>query len=355
MAATARNRNVNVSSALDDLFPTREGPQVDKDAVWIERGLIEANPRQPRKKFSPATLRELGESLKANGQLQACVVRPHPLKPEHFQIISGERRWRASGPEFANLPRLRCVIREVDDATAFRLALAENVHREDLSIMERARALVQIKESEPGFTWEKVAEQAQLSKRRILHLVELLKLPEEVVAHLEKGDINEKHARALLSLQKQPEKQRLLLEEVLRDEMSGNAALARVGVKGAGGTNPADPDDAAAGEALAQAPPTNGGELVTGTSTSASTSSGTALKGARRKQQGRADVGVLFEPILQAVEHAVQQVKSDSAGEPGFTTLRGSQRVKMRAEAREQLSQIKKKVEALEAALLLEE
>lgn len=353
MAATTRNRNANVSSALDELFPTREGPQVDKDAVWIERNLIEANPRQPRKKFSPATLRELGESLKANGQLQACVVRPHPDKPGHFQIISGERRWRASGPEFANLPRLRCVIREVDDATAFRLALAENVHREDLSVMERARALVQIKESEPGFTWEKVAEQAQLSKRRILHLVELLKLPEDVVAHLEKGDINEKHARALLSLQKQPDKQRLLLEEVLRDELSGNAALARVERKSESG---AGPDDPVGDEVLAAAPPRDAGESSAGASTS-STSNGIASKSTRRKSsaQGRAEVRALFEPILRAVEHAAQEVDGGSDSEPGFTALRDSQDPKLRAEAREQLRQIKMRVEALEAALLPEE
>ncbi len=350
MAATARNRNVSVSSALDDLFPTREGPQVDKDAVWIERGLIEANPLQPRKKFSPATLRELGGSLKANGQLQACVVRPHPDKPGRFQIISGERRWRASGPEFANLPRLRCVIREASDAESFRLALAENVHREDLSLVERARALVQIKESEPGFTWEKVAEQAQLSKRRILHLVELLKLPEEVVAHLERGDINEKHARALLSLQKQPDKQQQLLEEVLRDDLSGNATLARV----ESNARTADPTDAT--------PRGKAHEVLVGTSTGpagapASTSSGTGIKrSSRRKQaeQGRAEIRALLEPILLAADHASRQIEGAEDGEPRFTVLRDLQDAHLQEEAREMLRQIREMVGALEAALLPE-
>ena len=357
MAATTRDRNVNVSSALDELFPTREGPQVDKDAVWIERGLIEANPRQPRKKFSPGTLRELGDSLKANGQLQACVVRPHPDKPGHFQIISGERRWRASGPEFADLPRLRCVIREADDAEAFRLALAENVHREDLSVVERARALVQIKESEPGFTWEKVAEQAQLSKRRILHLVELLKLPDDVVAHIETGDINEKHARALLALQKQPDKQRLLLEEVLRDDLSGNAALARVEKRGeprspAG----AQPSVVAVGKTT---PPKPGKRLPDDSDTSArhlaGTSGGSGGKagtGQNHTTPGRVEAIALFEPILHAVDRAVEQAEGEDDGEPGFTIARDSQQPAFKAEAREQLRQIKGKIEALEKAVL---
>jgi ParB family chromosome partitioning protein len=335
--ASKRNeRDFNVGSALDELFPTRGGPQVDADAVWIERSLIDPDPRQPRKAFAPDKLRELGLSLRSDGQLQACLVRPHPDAPGRFQIISGERRWRAAAPEFADLPRLRCLVREVSDAEAFRLALAENIHREDLSIVERARALVQIKQSAPGFTWDAVAEQAQLSKRRILQLVDLLKLPAPALAHLESGAINEKHARALLALHGDPQEQRQLLKDVLRGDLSGNAALARaegravrVGAANTAGT--ATPRGK-------RTPPDQEGPLP----------------GSRAGLEVEVEIQALFNPILAALDHAVGQASAVGSA-PGFTSPLAAQAASpdplLRDLVRAQLEQIKQRIESLEKAL----
>lgn len=224
----AQRNKPNVANVLDELFPAQAGPQADQDAAWIERDLIEPNPHQPRHRFDADGLRELGNSLKTHGQLQACVVRPHPTEAGRFQLISGERRWRAAAPEYGAVSRLRCTIRQATDAEMLQLALAENVHREDLSLIERARALRAFKESEPGLTWDDVAAKANVSKRRILHLVELLELPTKVQKRIDDGTLNEKHGRALLTLQNNPAAQARLLEEIEAKDLSGNQALARI-------------------------------------------------------------------------------------------------------------------------------
>jgi ParB family chromosome partitioning protein len=212
-----------MGAELKKLFQS-EGPQPDEAAVLIARDLIEANPAQPRQRFDPGTLRELGASMRANGQLQECIVRPHPSAPGRYQLVAGERRWRAAAPEYGDIPELRCVVRHVDDAQALVLAIEENARREDISPMERAQSLVNLKnlraapQSTKGMTWEEVARKVGLTRAAVDRFVQLLKLPEPVVERFQALDLNEKHGRGLLLLKDHPLAQmQLLAKSRIRD------------------------------------------------------------------------------------------------------------------------------------------
>lgn len=227
--------------ALDDylsaLFPMRAegaasvGERVpDEDAVWIERERIEPNPAQPRRTWSVESLRELGQSLARDGQLQACVVRPHPGQPGSYQLVSGERRWRAAGPELANLPRLRCTIREVGDDESMRLALVENLQREDLNDIDKARAFVDLRRSlraeNPRVTWSHIGEAVGLSREYLQRLKALLDLPAEVQEMVRGGVLSGRSARVLTGL-KSPEQQLQLARDIQRLKLTSDQALQR--------------------------------------------------------------------------------------------------------------------------------
>lgn len=226
----------NVSGALDELFATPDGPRADEDAVLIELARIDPNPFQPRLHFDEAELRELADSLQQHGQLQACLVRPHPEEAGRFQLVAGERRLRAA--KIAGLERLRCVVRDVDDAGALVLALEENLRRRDNSVMERARSLDRLRAllsgGEQGVSSGKradteaslsvIGERVRLSKASVHRLLALLELPNGVQERVEKLRLNEKHGRALVLLQGRDE-QGALLSRIESEELSGNRAL----------------------------------------------------------------------------------------------------------------------------------
>ena len=242
----ARKRS---QQALDDylsaLFPMRaEAPAQaesassqgaservrDEDAVWIERERIEPHPAQPRRTWSHGSLRDLGQSLARDGQLQACVVRPHPSRDGFYQLVSGERRWRASGPEFANLERLRCTIRTVGDDESMRLALVENLQREDLNDIDKARAFVELRralrQSDPQVTWSQIGKEVGLSREYLQRLKALLDLPPEVQEMVRGGALSGRSARVLTGL-KDAELQLRLAHEIQRDKLSSDQAQER--------------------------------------------------------------------------------------------------------------------------------
>ena len=245
----ARKRS---QQALDDylsaLFPMRVeepeaavGPAValapgarehvrDEDTLWIERERIEPNPAQPRRTWSSESLRDLGQSLLRDGQLQACVVRPHPSKDGFYQLVSGERRWRASGPEFADLERLRCTIRAVGDDDSMRLALVENLQREDLNDIDKARAFVDLRrslrQSDPQVTWSQIGQAVGLSREYLQRLKALLDLPPEVQEMVRGGVLSGRSARVLTSL-KDSALQLRLAHEIQRDKLSSDQAQER--------------------------------------------------------------------------------------------------------------------------------
>ncbi|WP_206485933.1 ParB/RepB/Spo0J family partition protein [Thalassotalea sp. G2M2-11] len=151
---------------------------------------------QPRKDMSPDALDELCNSIKSQGIIQPIVVRP--LAKDSYEIIAGERRWRAA--QLANIDMVPCLIKDVPDEAAVAMALIENIQREDLNAMEEAVALERLL-TEFELTHQEVADAVGKSRTTVTNLLRLNNLNEEVKTLLEHGDIEMGHARALLALQ----------------------------------------------------------------------------------------------------------------------------------------------------------
>ncbi len=176
-------------------------------------GSIIANPRQPRKAFDDNTLRDLAKSLKRSGVLQPVVVRRHG---QQFQIVVGERRWRAAG--MAGLSHIPAVVREATDAETLELALVENLLREDLNPMEEAEAYQRLL-GEFDWTQEDLGERVGKDRSSVANCLRLLKLPELIQDDLRAGRLTMGHARALLSLDS-PAEQLKLRSEILAHSWS---------------------------------------------------------------------------------------------------------------------------------------
>ncbi len=155
--------------------------------------LIAPNPHQPRRAFDEEALVQLAESLKDRGVLQPVLVRPLP--GGSYELIAGERRWRAA--QIAGLDTVPAVVRPDDDAASLELALIENMAREDLNPLEEARACAALVE-ELGLTREEVGRRVGRSRVAVSNLLRLLDLPDEALALLESGELSEGHGRALL-------------------------------------------------------------------------------------------------------------------------------------------------------------
>ena len=162
----------------------------DLPLEYLQRGRY-----QPRTNMHPETLDELAESIKAQGVMQPVVVRP--LGENRYEIIAGERRWRAC--QKAGLETIPAVIRDVSDEAAIAMALIENIQREDLNPMEEAIALQRLQD-EFELTQQEVANAVGKSRSTVANLLRLMNLSESVKTLLERGDIEMGHARALLSL-----------------------------------------------------------------------------------------------------------------------------------------------------------
>lgn len=151
---------------------------------------------QPRRDMHPEALEDLAESIKTQGVMQPIVVRPLG-EPNQYEIVAGERRWRAS--QLAGLDRIPAVIREIPDETAIVMALIENIQREDLNPIEEALALKRLQD-EFELTQQEVAEAVGKSRTGVTNLLRLLNLSDEVRTMLEHGDLEMGHARCLLTL-----------------------------------------------------------------------------------------------------------------------------------------------------------
>jgi ParB family chromosome partitioning protein len=150
---------------------------------------------QPRTGMDPERLKELADSIRAQGLIQPIVVRP--IGREHYEIIAGERRWRAA--QLAELSEVPCVVREVPDQATIAMALIENIQREDLNPLEEASALDRLIE-EFHLTHQQAAEAVGRSRAAVSNLLRLLDLPPEIKALLEQRKLEMGHARALLTL-----------------------------------------------------------------------------------------------------------------------------------------------------------
>jgi ParB family transcriptional regulator, chromosome partitioning protein len=186
-------------------------------------------PFQPRQAMAPAALEELAASIRTRGLLQPILARPHPEQADRYQIVGGERRWRAA--QMAGLHEVPVHVRPLDDADAMAAALVENLQRQDLNAIEEAEGMQRLL-SEYGLTQEELAGAVGKSRSHVANTVRLLQVPEAVRAALFRDEITAGHARALLGHPKPEEGLQLVLANRLNvrqtEEMvQRHAALAR--------------------------------------------------------------------------------------------------------------------------------
>lgn len=199
--------------------------QFYNDAIfWIDVDKIKPNPFQPRREFDQTALKALSESIRQYGVLQALVVtRNEVIRDEgmvvEYELVAGERRLRAS--KLAGLREVPCLIKTGEDNNLMKLELAiiENVQREDLNPVDRARAFQRLVE-EFGFKHGQVAEKVGKSREYVSNSIRILALPEEMLAALSEGKITEGHTRPLLMLDGRPEEQNTLFKEIMARKLT---------------------------------------------------------------------------------------------------------------------------------------
>jgi len=197
--------------------------------IEVAPNRLQPNPFQPRHGYDADSLSELADSIRQQGILQPIVVRP---AGDDYQIILGERRWRAARQ--AEMETVPCIVQEVDDHQALEMALIENLHREDLSAVDRARAYQQLID-DFDFTHEQLAEHIGKSRSAITNTLRLLQLPEEILTSLADGRITEGHGRALLGLEDDPDLRLQVWKTVVTQELSVRATEQLVRQAAAGG------------------------------------------------------------------------------------------------------------------------
>ena len=179
---------------------------------------IHANPRQPRKRFDHESTSALADSIRSQGLVQPVVVRPRSAGG--FELIAGERRWRAA--QEAGLPTVPALVREADDRETLLLGLVENVAREELSAVEEARAYALLLD-EFELSLGDLAERVGKAKPTVSNRLRLLELPDDVLGLVERGELTEGHARAVLAVPDQDGRRRLA-RQIVRRGMSVRAA-----------------------------------------------------------------------------------------------------------------------------------
>lgn len=181
--------DVNLNPKEPEAAPRRAEMRVP-----LER--LEPNPDQPRRTFEPEALEELAASIREKGVIQPLIVRKHPSKPDHYEIVAGERRWRAS--QIAQLHELPVIVRDFSDTEVLEIAIIENIQRAELNPLEEALGYRQLMDRF-GHTQERLAEALSKSRSHIANLLRLLQLPDDLQDMLRDGRLTAGHARALLT------------------------------------------------------------------------------------------------------------------------------------------------------------
>ncbi len=198
MMAEDRPRGLGrgLSALIGDEAPAHAAAP-PRGARTLPLAFLKPNPHQPRKTFHEEELRDLAVSIREKGLLQPILVRPVPGQHDAYEIVAGERRWRAA--QMAKLHDVPVVVRELSDGEALELAIIENVQREDLNAIEEAAAYHELSERF-GYTQERLAEEIGKSRSHIANTLRLLKLPESVKAMIREGKLTAGHARTLIGL-----------------------------------------------------------------------------------------------------------------------------------------------------------
>jgi ParB family chromosome partitioning protein len=179
---------------LSAILPESTADESVGDLRELPVGLIKPNPKQPRTKFDPEALAGLASSIETSGVVQPLLVRP--LHDGSYELIAGERRWRAA--QQAGLEKVPAIVRDSEQAERLQVALIENMVREDLNPVEEARACAALVE-DLGLSKEDLARRVGRSRPAVSNLIRLLDLPDEALELLESGELSEGHGRALLA------------------------------------------------------------------------------------------------------------------------------------------------------------
>jgi ParB family chromosome partitioning protein len=223
MAEGRRGLGRGLSALLDEVeaASTPEGRRA-AGVLDVPIELIRPNPEQPRRAFGADELEELAASIRERGVLQPILVRPMPGAPGDYQIIAGERRWRAA--QQAGLRAIPALVRDLADQEVMEVALIENIQRSDLNALEEARAyesMVNRFQRSP----EAIAKVVGKSRSHVANTLRLIRLPPAVRDHLESGRLTAGHARAVLDLEDAPALANLIVEQGLNVRQA--EALAR--------------------------------------------------------------------------------------------------------------------------------
>lgn len=206
-----------LSALLADVGPmdpvvSESSPVIRGDQkIAIER--VRANPDQPRRSFDDAELEDLASSIREKGIIQPLILRSDPNYPDDYQIVAGERRWRAA--QLANLHEVPAIVRELNDTEVLELAIIENIQRSDLNALEEALGYRQLMDRF-GHTQEKLSEALGKSRSHIANLLRLLSLPESVQEMVRKGLLSAGHARAIITSGRPEE----LATEIVKKQLS---------------------------------------------------------------------------------------------------------------------------------------
>jgi ParB family chromosome partitioning protein len=237
-------RRRNLGRGLSALFGEESEDYAALDrlrqAKTVPIDFVRAGRFQPRRLFDDAAMQTLADSIREKGVLQPILVRRHPDEASAYEIIAGERRWRAA--QLAQLHEIPVVIREFDDREALEVALVENVQRQDLTAIEEAEGYRRLME-EFDHTQENLAKSVGKSRSHVANTMRLLALPDAVKEHVEAGRLTAGHARALLNATDPA----ALAEDVIRRGLNVRQAelLAQAAKPGRAPAPPKDPDTAA--------------------------------------------------------------------------------------------------------------
>lgn len=201
---------------LESLIPASIREEKPSDAVKIPISKIRKNPRQPRRVFNEERLKELADSIRSQGLIQAVVVRPVKDPEGGYELVVGERRWRAA--QMAGLSEIPAIIREISEQEQFQIALIENLQREDLNPIEEAAAFQKLME-EFHLTQEGLSEIIGKGRPVVANTLRLLTLPQTLQDAVSNGTISAGHARSLVSMDNE-NLQKELAEKILREHLT---------------------------------------------------------------------------------------------------------------------------------------
>jgi ParB family chromosome partitioning protein len=222
MAENRRGLGRGLSALLGEAEEINHAVDPAEGVREIPIELIHRNPDQPRRHFDPEEIADLERSIRDKGILQPILVRPSPKTAGEFEIVAGERRWRAA--QQAGMTAIPALVRTLDDDRAYEIAIVENVQRTDLNPLEEAQAYATLV-SRFGHTQDQIAQAIGKSRSHVANTLRLAQLPEGVQAHVLAGRLTAGHARALLTA----DNAEALADQVVREGLSvrETEALAR--------------------------------------------------------------------------------------------------------------------------------